>query len=174
NQKLMNYIKKEKKLKAKGRQKIDWPKTMDTRYFLDHLGWRELITVIALSLLQLALILLYKYYQNERWLEESNGALIFFISLVLMLLMNHHIYYREHRRQNNYIGRVLSDIMFFISLMVVTILFGLIFNTVFFITFEGVAEFIGFFLIFCLVFLFFEIWVAFLKLILRLVRCRIL
>jgi hypothetical protein len=81
------------------------------RQFLRALSYRDFLTSITLGLLLHALFEVLDYYSSEELFEHTE-SLIRWILFILSLSLNHIVYRIEHRRSNNFIGRVIIDLIF--------------------------------------------------------------
>lgn len=96
---------------AKSEEEPDLFVSFKLRLFLRSLSYRDFLTSIALGLLLHAFFEVLAYYSSEEIFEHRASSIrmtLFFIFLAL----NHIVYKSEHKRSNNFIGRVIHNLIF--------------------------------------------------------------
>ncbi|WP_339923674.1 hypothetical protein [uncultured Cyclobacterium sp.] len=149
--------------------------SLDPKPFLKTFSYREIITIIALSLLFHSLLEVIGIYSNDPLFIFKNTLNTWKIVLLLSIFLLNHIVYRlEHNRSNNFIGRLIIDLIFLFFLIIIKIGFTFLIDSSYRISIKG-NGLMFFIIIFGLVFLFtaLELIVAFLKFSLKKIRCQI-
>lgn len=138
--------------------------------FFGRLSYRDFLTSICLALSLLAIMEILGYYSTEKLIED----IFIFLSILIMLIflsLNHVIYRAEHKKSNNYVGRVIHDIIFMI--------FFIPFNLVYHYLITGYSgtfvegNVLAILLVAILLLMFFELFIALLKRLLNLIGWRI-
>ena len=143
--------------------------SFDKEAFFRPLSYRDFLTPFTLAISLLAFYQVMQYYLNEHWIAD-HWVSIAIVAFLVAPLLNHAIYKLEHRRSNNFVGRVLHDLIFFL-------IFFILFNVRTYILFgsirqpdEGLPAVFGV----VIVAFIFEILVAILKRLLRLFKWQVL
>ena len=90
------------------------------RQFLRALSYRDFLTSITLGLLLHAFFEVLDYYSSEELFEHTD-SLIRWILFLLFLSLNNIVYRIEHRRSNNFIGRVIFDLIFLAGYTIINV-----------------------------------------------------
>lgn len=131
----------------------------NARQFVRALSYRDFLTSICLALVVVAMSEVIQYYSSENFFENRTNSFrnIFFL---MMIPLNHIVYKAEHKRSNNFIGRVLHDLIFIGSFLIINKILAFDINTIF----AGEPlTFILFLLVIIILLVFFEIGIAILK-----------
>ena len=96
---------------AKSEEEPDLFISFKLRLFLRSLSYRDFLTSVALGLLLHAFYEVLAYYSSEA-LFEHRASSIRMTLFVIFLALNHIVYKSEHKRSNNFIGRVIHDLIF--------------------------------------------------------------
>ena len=76
------------------------------------------MTVIALALLFHAIYDVFDYYSSEPFFELYLNYLL--LLLYAGIILTNHVYYRyEHKRSNNFIGRLMNNVLFFVFIFII-------------------------------------------------------
>jgi hypothetical protein len=105
---------------AKSEEEPDLFISFKFRLFLRSLSYRDFLTSVALGLLIQAFFEVLAYYSSEELLEHrtsSIGRTLF----VIFLALNHIVYKAEHKRSNNFIGRVIHDLIFIAGYTIINV-----------------------------------------------------
>mgnify|MGYP006999182309 CR=1 FL=1 len=147
--------------------------SFDYRPFFRALSYREFLTTIAMALLFQAFFEIIDYYSSERFFENTHKAWKGY-GILVVFLANHILYRYEHRRSNNFIGRSLNDLLLIITLIFVRTTYEFILKGTYSISIDGSGVGLFFMILAILMFIFaFEVGVAFLKYLLKRLRCQI-
>lgn len=144
-----------------------------TRNFRRSLSYREFVTALSIAVLVLAGHAIIYYFSDIEWVGNNNQMLR--VILILVLAPVNHVFYKiEHKRQNNFIGRNLHDYIFLLCFITVVKFYSWINGNAISVGFgnfqSSVMAIIGLIILIIL----FETVVAFLKIILRYFRWRVL
>lgn len=90
------------------------------RLFLRGLSYRDFLTSVSLGLLLQAFFVLLDYYSSEEFLEHRTSS-IMMTHFIIFLLLNHIVYKSEHKRSNNFIGRVIHDLIFIAGYVLINV-----------------------------------------------------
>ncbi len=141
------------------------------RPFIDSFSYRIVLTAFTLALLFIACYEVLEYYSNERFFENNLGVWKFIV-LIFLALANHVFYKKEQGRSNNFIGRLITDLLFLFALILVSYFYRFILDPTLSISLGGDMIFVVFgVLIFIVVF---EMIVAALKFFLNKIKWQIL
>ncbi len=134
---------------------------------------KDLITHLTIGIAWLAIYQLLIYYNNEPEIfpiVRNTGLALYFTTIVF----NHVLYRKDHGRSNNYLGRCMSDLAFFITFIISDLFFNTLFRNnvgTLSITEENLIQvMVGL----CIIFMAVEAVIALLKYLLRLLKWEIL
>jgi hypothetical protein len=96
---------------AKSEEEPDLFISFKSRLVLRSLSYRDFLTSVALGLLLHAFFEVLAYYSSEELFEHRTSSIRMTL-FVLFLALNHIVYKSEHKRSNNFIGRVIHDLIF--------------------------------------------------------------
>jgi len=141
----------------------------NARQFLRALSYRDFLTSICLALVVVAMSEVIQYYSSENFFENRAASLriIFFL---LIIPLNHIVYKAEHKRPNNFIGRVLHDLIFIGSFLIIDKIVAFDVNTIFA---GDPLTFILFLVVIIILLMFFELGIAILKRLLTLFKWQV-
>lgn len=153
---------------------IDFSASFDFKVYFGSLSYRDLFTFISLSLLFVALIEVLDFYSGEEYISGHNNSIVLWL-LAIFLLANHFYYRIEHGRSNNFLGRSINDFAFFIIVVLATSTYRFILNNDYRLNYnaDGLGLLFVFIGLVILVFAF-ESGVAFIKYLLKKIKCQIL
>lgn len=139
------------------------------RHFAKALSYRDFLTSICLALLVVAMSDVIQYYSSESFFENRTTSFknIFFL---LMIPLNHIVYKAEHGRSNNFIGRILHDLIFIGSFWIINKTIAFDVNAIFA---QDPLSFILFLLALIILLMFFELGIAILKRLLNLFKWQV-
>jgi hypothetical protein len=158
---------------AKSQERDLADQVFSTRNFLRTLSYREFLTSLSFALLLLAFYSAVDYYSNEDWIK-NNDTLIKWALFCLLLPTNHIFYKIEHKRQNNFIGRNLHDYIFILIFLALYKLQVFLNGATLSFNINGIGGAIVFMLIYIIMVILFELAVAIVKRVLKLLRWRVL
>lgn len=147
--------------------------TLGTKDFVRTLSYRDVFTSISLALLLLATREILHYYLLDDWIN-ANFNLLMGIFTFVIIAFNHILYKLEHKRSNNFIGRVIHDCMFLLSYAAIGKIKQFLIDSSITINAESIRDFfLTSFALLIFIFLY-EVGIAILKRLLKLMRWQIL
>jgi hypothetical protein len=141
----------------------------NARAFVRALSYRDFLTSICLALVVVAMGQVFQYYSSETFFENRTGSLRKILFL-LILPLNHIAYKAEHKRSNNFIGRILHDLIFIGAFWVINEIMTVNIKAIFA---GDPLTFILFLIVLIILLMFFEVGIAILKRFLNLFKWQV-
>jgi hypothetical protein len=91
--------------------------------FIKTISYREFLSLISSILLLICFILLRDFYSDYDFISSLYNPFLFILILSSSAFLNHIVYKFEHKRNNNYLGRVITDVAFFIFYSIFLLLY---------------------------------------------------
>jgi hypothetical protein len=86
------------------------------RCFFRTFSYRELLSIFSLVFFLICLNYLEFFYPNAKIFTNTKYWLLEFFIFFIIMSINHIFYKIEHKRSNNYLGRIIMDVAFFLTL----------------------------------------------------------
>lgn len=141
----------------------------NARPFIRALNYRDFLTSICLALVVASVSEVIQYYSSESFFENRTASFIN-IFFLLVIPLNHVVYKAEHKRSNNFIGRILHDLIFIGLFWIVKKIIAFDINNIFA---GDPLTFILFLLAMIILLVFFELGIAILKRLLNLFKWQV-
>jgi hypothetical protein len=147
--------------------------SFSTREFMRTVSPRDLLTSFSLALLLMACFDITDYYLFDDWVDD-NESVIKWTSLLFIMPMNHVFYRAEHKRPNNFIGRNIHDHIFLLLFAMLTTMKLFLYGTSFEYSASELSNILPAVIVVIIWVILFELLIAIIKRILKLVRWQIL
>jgi hypothetical protein len=147
--------------------------SFSTKDFIRTVSRRDLLTSFSLALLLIACFHIIDYYSFDDWVDDNESAIKLIIFLVIAP-MNHVFYKAEHKRPNNFIGRNMHHHIFLLFVVALTVIRHWLYGSSFSYSASQWSNVVPVVIVVIIWVMLFELMIAIIKRILKLVRWQVL